>query len=92
MVLLEAMYYGMIVFSSMNGGSSTLIDSSINGFLIDKFDKDIWAKCINEVINCENSDIRINARETIQSNYLWTSLVDEFISVYNECFENYYKG
>ena len=36
MVLLEAMYYGNIVLTTRNGGSSTLIEHEENGFVFEK--------------------------------------------------------
>lgn len=87
MVLLEAMYYGMTVFSTVNGGSSTLIKPNENGFVFDEFDVDTWTNKINEILSDSDSGIGLKAKETIHSKYLWSSLADEFIRTYKECVE-----
>jgi glycosyltransferase involved in cell wall biosynthesis len=84
MVLLEAMYYRNVVVTTDNGGSSTLIDTGKNGFVLDSFDADKWADLIlkmsKQTVKCEQ--IKDNARETINSNFRWDSLVDTFINQY----------
>lgn len=87
MVLLEAMYYGMTVFSSVNGGSSTLIRPKDNGYIFDEFNVDTWTNKINEILSDADSTIGFKAKETIHSKFLWTSLADEFIKTYKECIE-----
>lgn len=85
MVLLEAMYYGMTVFSSVNGGSSTLIHSGENGYIFNDLNVDAWSNQIKNVLNRDDSSIGLKAQEMIQKNYLWSSLADDFIDAYENC-------
>ena len=50
MVLLEAMYYGLPVFTTYNGGSSTLINNE-NGIIIENTDCNEWSEKIVKVLS-----------------------------------------
>lgn len=91
MVLLEAMYLGVPVVSSINGGATTLIQDQYNGFLIKEFDKNQWADCIQKVIKDEDlyNKIRKNARRTIESSYTWDALSDRFLEAYEMAVGNF---
>ena len=85
MVILEAMYFGLPVFTTYNGGSSTLITEE-NGIVIKNFNKDEWTQKIVSVIdNCELANtISENAHRMIVENYTWDALADKFLSVYQK--------
>lgn len=81
MVLLEAMYFGVPVVSSLNGGSSTLIKNKENGVVIDNFIEDLW---INEIINIFNDNeycnrLRRNSKNTITKDFLWDKISKKFL-------------
>lgn len=84
MVLLEAMYFGVPVISSNNGGSCTLIEDGYNGFVIDKFDSSVWAGCILSAMQNEHllEEMKVNARKTIEERFMWNVLADKFIQAY----------
>ena len=50
MVLLEAMYLGTPVVSSLNGGSKTMINTDENGIVIEDYDVDKWVEAINKYL------------------------------------------
>ncbi|GKX67464.1 glycosyltransferase family 4 protein [Inconstantimicrobium mannanitabidum] len=81
MVLLEAMYFGVPVVTSLNGGSSTLIENKANGVIIDKFNVDIWAKeILNICFDKKYSDsLRMNSKCTVENNFLWDKVSKRFI-------------
>lgn len=89
MVLLEAMYFGTPVISSVNGGSCTLIDNGYNGFVMDNFDSEEWAKCIDSALANDElvSKMKSNAKRTIEENYTWDMLADRFIGAYENAIE-----
>lgn len=91
MVLLEAMYFGVPVVSSINGGSTTLIENDYNGFIMKEFNKFQWANCIqNIMLNKEVfNKIRENARRTIESGYTWEALADKFLEAYELAITNF---
>ena len=89
MVLLEAMYFGVPVISSVNGGACTLIQNGNNGFVMENFDSDEWVKCINSILynNELASSMRCNAQKTIIDNFTWDMLADKFIGVYQKAIQ-----
>lgn len=92
MVMLEAMYFGAPVISSLNGGSSTLIRNGHNGFIMDKFDDNAWANCIYDAMQNDKllEEMKLNARKTVEQNYTWNILADKFVEAYQQavdCFE-----
>lgn len=84
MVILEAMYFGAVVFSSINGGSMTLIKNQYNGFILEDFSEERWARTIvKETRNEQNLEyISRNAIKTIKDQYLWSNICDIFLKRY----------
>lgn len=84
MVLLEAMYFGNVVFTTDNGGSEMLIQSGTNGFVLNSWDPKEWCDTLISIdsdLERKNS-ISISAKETIQSKYLWDFLAGVFENCY----------
>lgn len=83
MVLLEAMYYGLPVFTTYNGGSSTLMNEE-NGIIVNSFDINMWSEKIVEILADEKKSKIIGtvAHQTIAENYTWDALADKFLKVY----------
>lgn len=85
MVLLEAMYYSLPVITTQNGGSDTLIQSGINGIVLE-LDIQNWG---NEVIRLfqnrkETKNLGEMAHKTILENYTWDKLSLFFLDAYKE--------
>lgn len=91
MVLLEAMYFGLPVISSMNGGASTLIEDGRNGYMMNRFDIPSWAEKILGVAGDDELRCRLgrNAKNTIESRFLWDKLADQFIRAYEDAEKEY---
>lgn len=85
MVLLEAMYNGLVTISSYNAGSNTLIVNGENGFVINSFDCNEWVSCIENILFDENKKKYMgnNANKTIVENFLWNRIVDLIINEFN---------
>ena len=80
MVMLEAMYFGSVVITSVNGGSSTLINDGVNGLVVNGFDSKEWAIRIVEAIRNNSVDsIRNEASRTIKEHFTWDTLVSKMI-------------
>lgn len=83
MVLLEAMYYGLPVITTFNGGSSILIDNGVDGF-IEEENIDAWKKRIEWIVRNPNYAQEISKRASlkIEDHFTWDALADKFINVY----------
>lgn len=81
MVLLEAMYFGVPVITSENGGSTTLINNHNNGVILNSFDELLWVNEIKKILN--NNELAKyysrNAKETIINNFTWKSIVKKLL-------------
>jgi glycosyltransferase involved in cell wall biosynthesis len=86
MVLLESMYFGVPVFSSLNGGSSMVIKDKENGFIFEHFNEKIWAEEILKILenNSLKNKISLNAQEKIKNNFLWKHKIKDYINVYED--------
>lgn len=86
MVLLEAMYYGCIVITTNNGGSSTLIENYKDGIIIDDMKSLNWA---DEIIKIKGNKealekMSLEAKNKISNKYLWDNLVNTFLKQYTK--------
>lgn len=86
MVILEAMYFGLPVITTLNGGSSTLIQNKVNGYICDLNNINEWR---DEIINLFNNEseykkISSNCKNTILEKYLWKNLIEKFINRYKD--------
>ncbi len=84
MVLLEAMYFGVPTITTLNGGSSTIIENGKNGIVCSLSEKEKWK---NEIIKIfDNKEYRKyiseNASSTINKKYNWNILSEKFLEVY----------
>lgn len=86
MVLLEAMYFGVPVASSYNGGASVLIDNGKNGLIVDDFCPEHWAEVILALMKQPDlyQDMKKKASQSIKENFLWARLSQIFINAYKE--------
>lgn len=91
MVLLEAMYFGLPVISSMNGGSSVLIDDGVDGRIVESFDLDCWEEAVLQLIHNEDmrKEMGRKASEKIKDRFLWSSLSKKFEEVYSKAINEF---
>ena len=91
MVLLESMFFGLPVISSMNGGASVLIQNGENGYIMDCFDIQKWMEKIIQLVKDQNqcAEMGKKAHETIEKYFLWERLADQFLNAYNEAKKQY---
>ena len=86
MVLLEAMYFGMPVLTTFNGGSSTLIKEDVNGFILDEMDPDKWADRICSLLEQPGhlDEVGRHASDSVANNYTWDALAPRFLELYGK--------
>lgn len=85
MVLLEAMYYGLPVFTTYNGGSSTIMDEN-HGVVVPELNIEKWSQKVIEVLSDTNKTQYIcqNACKKIENEFTWDALSEKFLDVYKE--------
>ena len=90
MVLLEAMYFGMPVLTTFNGGSSTLIQDGKNGFVLNEMDVNLWADKICAVLKDPQliAEVSRQASESVARHYTWDALAPRFLELYNRRLKN----
>ena len=82
MVMLESMYFGTPVVSSVNGGSTTLIRDGENGYIVNSFDAEIWAEKISLILYNDkiHSSFSGACIQKIKNDFNWEKLVDIIIN------------
>ncbi len=83
MVLLESMYLGAPVISSVNGGSLTLLKNPDCGQMIDGFNVDEWANAVGKYYESPDYSNRVksNAHKLIESDFTWDAITSKLISL-----------
>ena len=94
MVLLEAMYFGLPVVSSMNGGASMLIEDGKNGYVIETFDLETWTQKLEDILGDRDKRARMgeSAREKILRNFTWERIAEKFEAVYRQAVEEFERN
>lgn len=89
MVLLEAMYFGLPVVSTLNGGSSTLIQNGVNGYVLEEFDVEQWTEKLDVLLKDRDKrlDMGKRAEQTIRTGFTWEHLTDKFEDAYQKAIE-----
>lgn len=84
MVLLEAMYYGLPVLTSHNGGSDLLVKNEENGFVVQEFKAKDYVKVIAGLACDPEKQVRIGAaaHETVVQDFTWDSIAQKMLKVY----------
>ncbi len=82
MVILEAMSQGVSVVSSLNGGSSTLIQNGVNGVIIEEFDEKKWGDNAIALLHNHQQrvDIAIKAKNTVNRDYSWDCIAGQILA------------
>ena len=90
MVMLESMYFKLPIITTLNGGSSTLIENNRNGFICE-LDIKKWSTCIlNSFKNNKLEEIKLNAYKTIINNYSWDKISQIYLK--NKIGDKYEKS
>lgn len=84
MVLLEALYFGLPVISTHNGGADMLLHNNRNGLVMDGFDISEWVSAIQEMHDNQQSYSRIKCtlEQMDKSMLFWDGLVPDFVKGY----------
>jgi len=80
MVVIEAMYFGLPVISTMTAGPEDIIENDLDGVLMDSLDTDKWARAIrNLLLKPERlSEMSLNAQNKVHNKLLWEVIAEEY--------------
>ncbi len=85
MVLLEAVYFGLSVITTRNGGSDIIAGNELRGRIVNSFVFDEWIKNAEEVLRREKN---IFSKELVlRKNLTWNGIVDDFMQCYEKTYE-----
>jgi glycosyltransferase involved in cell wall biosynthesis len=88
MVILEAMYFGLPVISTLNAGAEEIINNNINGFIIPNKKVSSW--CDHIIMACTNKNVlhqmKKEAYLKIVNNLTWEKTATSFIQLYDGLF------
>lgn len=86
MVLLEAMFYGLPVLTSHNGGSDLLVKNGENGFVCTEFRAEDYVQVIQKLAQEPEKQLRIGqaAHQTVEEEFTWDRIADQMLTVYRK--------
>lgn len=89
MVLLEAMYHGLVCVSSYNGGSATMIEDGVDGCVLRQFEEQAWLQSIKDIVLQDEKRMRMsaNAMDKIRKAFLWDALAEQFMDTYQRAIQ-----
>jgi glycosyltransferase involved in cell wall biosynthesis len=81
MVVLEAMFYGVPVISNNTAGPASIINTEVNGVIIDNLDKLQWVNTIRHLIDEKStlSLLKENAKEKIAQELTWEKIAQLYL-------------
>ena len=89
MVLLEAMYFGLPVVSTLTAGSDCIIENGKDSIIMPRLNSGEWSSEIVGLLSDGQryKAMREAARNKIRNNLVWNKTVDEFLSLYRSALE-----
>ncbi len=86
MVIAEAVYFGLPVISTLNGGSDMLIKNEEQGYIVSTFELEDWMGAIEIYYNQEKrGDSTSKWDETVR----WDYVVKEMVKIYENAYVKY---
>ncbi len=94
MVILEAMYFGTPVISTLTAGAEVLITSGEDGVIIPNKKADTWSHVISELCNdtIKLTAMSSRASKKITDELVWDKASERFIELYNNITEMKKEG
>jgi glycosyltransferase involved in cell wall biosynthesis len=83
MVVLEAMYYGIPVISNNTAGPASIIDSNINGVIINDLNVEEWSTVIKKLFSDNNilKTMKNRAKTKIEQELTWEKIAQKYLDV-----------
>ncbi len=82
MVVLESMYYGVPVISTKTAGPDDIIETGVDGILMDNLNVELWVEEINKLLKAPSllMDFGKNAKIKVQSSLVWEEIAKKYLS------------
>ncbi len=86
MVIIESMYFGTPVISSMTAGACEIIEDGIDGRIVKELDLNKWAIAISELLIQQEKyqELSLNAEKKIKENFLWEKVAECYAKIYRQ--------
>lgn len=83
--ILESMAVGTPVVATKGGGTTEIVDSGYNGFIVDEFDSRTAYKRLMQLINDDNlrHSFKKNALDTVRSKFDLSKMTANYLALYN---------
>ncbi|MGF2082640.1 glycosyltransferase family 4 protein [Enterococcus casseliflavus] len=81
MVMLEAMYNGVPVITTINGGSVTAIRDCENGYIMDSLNIEEWVERIKHISRDELRNASNETRSTVSEEFTWEHILKKVDSL-----------
>ena len=84
MVILESMFFGVPVITTLTAGSEAIIDNNINGMILKGKNVELWCQEIIRLCTSDDTYRRISdaAKEKLEKELIWEKAADAFIAHY----------
>ncbi len=81
MVVLEAMFYGVPVISNNTAGPASIIDSEVDGMIIDELNKEKWCSVIKGLLTETDAlnMMKQNAKNKISQELTWKIIAHKYL-------------
>lgn len=85
MVILEAMYFGLPVISTLTAGSETLIEPYENGVILNNKNDNDWQQIITAIMNDKTILFKMKEKSAakIKNELIWDKACERFIQLYS---------
>lgn len=86
--ILESLAFGVPVIATNDGGTPEIIDSGINGYLIDAFNSNELKEKITEILDNEELHLRLseNAISTVKDKFTLNKMTNSYIELYKNLY------
>ncbi|WP_298488569.1 glycosyltransferase [uncultured Maribacter sp.] len=83
--IMESFAFGVPVIATNDGGTPEIVETDVNGFLIEEHNSQILSERICEILNNEKLKIKLShaAKSTIKTKFSLNNMTTQYVDMYN---------